>query len=477
MGARGKALWVLLPFFLLYTGPVEDGDFFWHLATGRWIWEHRALPERDPFTWTAALGQQGAEVPANQRFTLKSYWLGQLGLYGLWSLGGSPAVVLARAAVYTGILLLLLLWALRSSGLPAALLAVAPLGFLLREFPSERPQLLTFLFAPLALLLLERLRTADDRRALRAGWPLPLLMVLWANAHGGYLLGLALIGAALLALAGEALLRRGGPRPRHAALLAAAAASAGLNPLGFMALRHFQMSDPAVVGTITEYLSPVQAALKLQLWFPAYWAFWILALAVVARSFRRIPLFHLLVVAGLGGLSLTALRHMPLFLMTGPLLAPHSPPLDRLRAAAPAVLAIVLAAALYLDRGELLQLRVGRAFPEQAVAHLKSEGVRGRLFNHYDWGGYLAFFLPGTRVFIDGRVLNPKTSPIYDAVALSPGGTAALGSMGVGTVVFPRASPSTRKAYPLAGELDGDPAWAAVHRDEAATVWKRKGPE
>src|SRR5690349_6491865 len=30
--------------------PVVDADIWWHLATGRWVVEHRALPQTDPFS-------------------------------------------------------------------------------------------------------------------------------------------------------------------------------------------------------------------------------------------------------------------------------------------------------------------------------------------------------------------------------------------------------------------------------------------
>jgi hypothetical protein len=43
-------------------------------------------------------------------------------------------------------------------------------------------------------------------------------------------------------------------------------------------------------------------------------------------------------------------------------------------------------------------------FPVGAVEFLQSHPPRGRIFNHYDWGGYLIWSVyPSTRVFIDGR--------------------------------------------------------------------------
>ena len=44
----------LICFACFYTGPVVDGDYFWHVHTGQWIAEHGELPQGDPFTYTGA---------------------------------------------------------------------------------------------------------------------------------------------------------------------------------------------------------------------------------------------------------------------------------------------------------------------------------------------------------------------------------------------------------------------------------------
>ena len=51
-----------------------------------------------------------------------------------------------------------------------------------------------------------------------------------------------------------------------------------------------------------------------------------------------------------------------------------------------------------------------RFFPARLVQHMKDTGVRGRVFNHYDWGAYLFFnFDQDIKVFIDQR-----TNILYD---------------------------------------------------------------
>src|SRR5207245_11727585 len=54
MARRLAAIALLLLVAIAAVGPIRSYDFFWHLTTGRWIVEHRALPIYDPFTLAAA---------------------------------------------------------------------------------------------------------------------------------------------------------------------------------------------------------------------------------------------------------------------------------------------------------------------------------------------------------------------------------------------------------------------------------------
>jgi hypothetical protein len=42
-------------------------------------------------------------------------------------------------------------------------------------------------------------------------------------------------------------------------------------------------------------------------------------------------------------------------------------------------------------------------FPARAAAWMNEVGLSGNLFNDYNWGGYLIYTLPGSKVFVDGR--------------------------------------------------------------------------
>src|SRR6185369_11324916 len=99
---------------VLYTFPVLEGDFFWHVKTGQWIWEHKSLPSSDPFSYTINYINNSEHFAQRNAFILKQYWLGQLALYGVWKMAGEAGMVVLRATIYTGTLAFIYWWLKRS---------------------------------------------------------------------------------------------------------------------------------------------------------------------------------------------------------------------------------------------------------------------------------------------------------------------------------------------------------------------------
>jgi hypothetical protein len=183
--------------FLLSIVPLWHTDVWAHVKFGQWMLEHGKLPDREPFTPFAAPEPY-----------IHFQWLTQAGLYWLYQLGarlaggdelqqlaGGAAVL--RTAFLLVILLryVLLLLAYRRQGgsMPLACAGLV-LAFI---FPAitkaQRPQMVGELF--FAALLLALSRPVLSRRALVL---VPLGFVLWANMHGSYLVGLALLGVFFL---------------------------------------------------------------------------------------------------------------------------------------------------------------------------------------------------------------------------------------------------------------------------------------
>ncbi|GEM_PF-1138778 len=460
-------------FFLLFTGPIGDGDCFWHLANGRWIVEHSALPTSDPFSFTVTDHNPFRPESARIQFLLKQYWLGQMILYGSWQMAGAAGVVMLRATVYTVIILFIHGWTRRRSpGLPPLLFS-GLLGLLLMEIPNERPQLFSFLFLPLLLWLLELSESKEQR------WPLlllPVVMILWANTHGSHIMGSALLA---LTLTARIIVSRRHREPTPLALLLAGTTSivASLaNPTGTLAWQEFFQTLPAYSATIYENLTPWYAAVQQHDLHPAYWCYLGIALVTISRAGRRIPLWRLLVCGSLLLLSLTGLRYLIFPLLAAPLLAPYLPelPVNR-RLAMPILLGLAGWLAMATD-GPILRFRADDSFPAAAVEFLRREQPAAELFNHYDWGGYLSWQLPNRRTFIDGRALVEEISLLQDDIINGNGWRESMDSYGINTVLIPGLDRASGVPLPLAELLAAAPDWRLVFADATALVFVRSTP-
>jgi len=164
---------LLLLAFLLGCFPMSDFDVWWHLRTGQLILDRGVVPQVDFLTYTNA-----------GRVWIDLYWLFQIGIAGLYRLGGSSALVLMKPVVAVAVIALSL--GARQAGnkaWPAALVWL-PALIMLSGRLCERPELFSLLFLAGFLWVLAR---APDRPRLL--WLLPLIQLLWVNFHGFFVLG------------------------------------------------------------------------------------------------------------------------------------------------------------------------------------------------------------------------------------------------------------------------------------------------
>src|SRR5258708_6112587 len=204
----------------LFSTEITDTDFWWHLKTGQFIVEHRSLPIPDPFAYTTSLRSEDQV----QHFNLKHEWLAQALLFMIYSLAGFPPIVFLPALILAAICGIGGFLAARlSQSFYAGIAAAFAVASVAIAFTADRPALVTFLFVAVFVALLE-LRVAL--------WTLPAISLFWANAHGGFFLGLIV----LLAYCAETFLKPSPDRRRLWIISACSLAISGLNPNGFGAL-------------------------------------------------------------------------------------------------------------------------------------------------------------------------------------------------------------------------------------------------
>jgi tetratricopeptide (TPR) repeat protein len=495
---------------------LDDADTFWHLAAGRWIWNHVRIPRTDPFSFTAS-----------DHAWINLQWLFDLIVYLIHRAGGAGLLVVASAAASVtavGLLIKNLRLSLGSCGTGLLTLWIL---IILQERLLIRPEMLSFIFLGAVVHLLATARSDEGRRL----WLLVPIMLVWVNCHALFIVGLFVIacgvGAALVSrlplLPGT---WRAGPGPGD--LLTRRMLGAGLSaglvtlanpyfldgllfPLKLLSRIAGSRADFGAIGEFHGPFStyyPTLAVKTFRVFFP--FSAGVVLLAAALRLFpglvkrRRGPgsdrfdLAGVGILAGLGYLSLLARRNMGLFVVgTAPFVAQslgvlvarlpewRGQTVDRLRRVATMTMISVFAAGLWLvasnefyrwdDQTHETGLDVlDTAVPIRAAHYARELALPPRLYNDLGAGGYLTWAepVPGG-VFIDGRL------EVYDT-AFFTSYEAGLKDMdlwsrqadalGINSVIVMH---RYRSRHPLIRWLIESPRWSLVYYDEAAVVFVR----
>jgi hypothetical protein len=387
-------------------GVLRDPDSYWHIAVGRWIIAHGAVPHHDIFSHSMP---DAAYVPHE--------WLSDVIFALVYDRFGWAGIVVATALAFAATWALLARFLARMLPPAAALIAVAASWLVCLSHLLARPHMFGF---PLFVIWMGTLVAA---RAERRAPPLLLaaLMLPWANLHAGYFLGLVL--AALLA--GEALLEAENRPARWAVVRGwglfglAATAFSLMTPNGLAGLlMPFQIEDMSfTLSMLNEWKSPdFQSLTPLELWLLGG-LFGILATGV------RLPPVRIAIVLLLLHMTLVHRRHADFLgllvpLIVAPALAPRlmaaaangaKGALDRAmtelaKPATPLGFAAVGAVLVLLAAGTLTRGLVrddDMITPGAALAAVAAQHVTGPVLNAYPFGGFLIFH--GIAPFIDGR--------------------------------------------------------------------------
>ncbi len=515
IGALPIAALVVVAVFALRR--LDDFDTWWHLASGRWIVQNGRVPDHDVLSFT---------VPQNEWINLQ--WLYDVLLYAVWNVGGASALVIASVACFVVTFALLARHIGRYTGAVTTTLLLVWVAATVNERFLIRPEMASFpLLAAIQLVLAE-----GRTNAARLRWLVPL-MVLWANMHSLFILGVAAIGCAMAGAVVAALpllpsgWRRDAEWPEAARRElfkwgAAAIAATLLNPYFLRALlfpielmTRIDGSSP-VYGVIGEFKPPFSGYfLTFALGSYQVFVFTFAALAVVAgvvRAFakdRRLPAANdepagrfdigaIVFAAALAYLSLLARRNVGIFAIgavpvvgacAGVLLSKlprsaFSPLVMRGAAAAVLSVAIAICASVvtndwYARTGETHEFGLGTFesnFQERAVEFFREQKLPGPTFNDMTAGGYLSWDDPsGKGVYVDGR-LEVYDTPFFGAYLQSlsnlPQWKKDADARGIESVmVFHRWG----NRHPFIRGLMSSPEWKLVYHDETVATFVRAG--
>ncbi len=470
----------MLAVLMLFMEGVQDPDVWWHLRVGRWMVENGKLPSVDLFTHT---------VPTHV-WTDHEY-LTEVLMWLLYAATGFTGLAIAFGLITWAGFWLIYRQVRRQPfvivGLGVALAALA--GW---PIWGPRAQMITFALSCLELYWIQGYLSGRSRTLNF----FPLVMALWANVHGGWVIGFAWLGVALAAeLAGWALNRSNPAHKRHVRFLAIVGAASLVavlaTPHGFsLYLYPFQtQGSVAQQKLIVEWFSPDFHQIYLR-------PFEAMVFIVIAGfALRRPRLYDFLLTIAALGLALQSVRHVALFVAaaTPVMITSYSeywrelaasrgwtfPPVARpLFAATTAVVLAVVAvvAVIKIDANinpTVQQKLDADSYPIGAADWLAAHpDVGTRMFNQYGWGGYLAYRFypePNRKVFIFGEAElmgDPLLNQYNDVQNLRPDWQQILDQYHVDYVIF-----NTGEA--LSNVLATQPGWSVAYQDKVAVIFVR----
>jgi hypothetical protein len=482
--------WVraLLPLALIFIATTCDRnyqtDLWHHLARGRAIVEEGRLLDADRFTYTVA-----------GRPLRDANWGWQVLFFQVHQLGGLPLVQVVNSLTLTVALGVLFALARRRAGSVRVASGVCIVTFFgLWPLLLIRPQT----FSLLLFVVLYALQEGARRRR----WLLalaPPVLLLWANLHGGFPVGLVLVGCyALAALLGDSA-ERPGFRPADVArrtwpwavCLGACMAATLLNPYGWRVYEYIRLtSSTAPARRIDEWLPAGLNLLTGKVWVASLLGLLVLfAVSNRRPAMRELCLMCCFLPAACGSARMIAWW----LLVSAPVLAAQigavlpqrwrdGPVADNPSRGAAVVCGLLLVGMVlslpWLEPLNPVMRLPGRAHRTegdlQAVADRLADEGRGRLFTRFAWGEYMAWALtPHSTVFMDGRI-EIFPDDVWEQYAAVTRGRAdweeVLASYGVDCLLLD-ATGYHRDLLPL---VERSPGWRRCLRQGDAVLFVRR---
>jgi hypothetical protein len=476
-------------------------DIWGQIAVGQWI-ASNGLPTVDPFSY----GFPGREW-------IEPRWLWCVLVFGVFSAFGVNALILLKVLLLSLAFGLFLrigrgqpLWAV-AAGMTVVLVAAY-------ERFVVRPELLSFAALMFVVLAIERYRSSGRQRWL---WALPVLQLVWCNAHTLWILGPATLWIVVVAEWIEAHLapRVGiagrddtitGPRWTRLAMVAAVTSVVTLmTPYFFRGvLFPFGLFREISAGHMfSETISEIRSPFSSYFFAADFRTIGYLAVvAVSAASFvanrKRLSLSRLALWSAFLFLSVEAWRNISLFgFVAGVAVMLNLGEVARARTGRPAisivawgvrivvgvfVLAMIpLVVTDRFHRSQMSHKRFGfgisdHRFPIRALAFVREAGLPTPVLHALGDGGYVMFEGGPGSAYADGRLEvygSENLEHAFQVTWTGEGLEQETERTGV-RVVLVRNDIGYR---PLLRYLDRRPEWVPVYYDHLHLVYLRVGPD
>jgi hypothetical protein len=483
-GLYGFVLFIAL---VLFGGSkaLNCADTLWHIRAGAIMLEQRSLLTHDIFSHTA----YGQPWVAHE-------WLSEIIMALLHQFGGLPAVTIFYFLLVAFAFVVLFKITLKYAGERTVLILVFIAFLFSYSHLLARPHIFTWFFGAITLYILHE--------GGRKFYFLPLIVALWANLHGGVMLGLALQGIFVLGFFFENW-ERGQPatqikrlalhQKRAVIVLFLSILAIGLNPFGYrLFLFPFSVASSVFSAGISEWRGPnLQELWHVRMYLLAIMLILLCNIKQVSWTDRFLVLFFI-------NAGLTHVRHISVAAMfLTPFLASQIAPLIRrfhfplkrsksgqkdleLSSRSGPILTLLFAVLFFgltashipaWNRLEKSLFSLPEKFSSGVISYLEKNQLKENLFNEYTLGGFLIYAMnPAPKVFIDGRadMYGEKIFTDYGKIVkIDPEIEQLLDEYNIETILFP-------KSHILPRYLRTGNNWDKVYSDDEVVVLVRRNP-
>ncbi|WP_224962146.1 hypothetical protein [Geomonas subterranea] len=474
----------------LYSGQklLNDGDTGYHIRVGDYILDTLSIPRHDmfsflspPLPWTA------------------HEWLSEI-IMALVHRGFGLTGVVIFFAFFIALSSFLLFKIIHrgDSDILVSLLVVILVSGASQLHWLARPHIFSLVIMVVWYYILD-LYQYQERNLL---YLLPVIMILWANLHGGFMGGFILLGAYLLGNCVDALRQRGEGRvvSLHklrglAIAIAACIAVSVINPYGFhILLFPFQLtSSKDLMDGVSEFLSP-----NFHEYYIKYFELLIfLLLATVGLSRYKLNVIEIILIILFTHMALFSARYIPLF---GIIVAPvvtkrlnqalrdsdsglarffkeRSRNISRIDSCTTGYVwpLVAIAAVLFLAESGRVHFQFDpKIKPMAAIDFLKREKISGNMFNNDEFGDCMIYAAaPAYKVFIDGRLDMygaDRLKEYFRVTNFKQGWEKVLEKYRISWIIFPADTPLARHLL-----IDGN--WKLIYADKVTNIFVRNIPE
>jgi hypothetical protein len=463
---------VVLKVFYLSIPQIGDNDIFWHLRNAQFMVANHGFPSVDTYSFTV----YGARW-------LDYEWLSELAYYGVFRVLHWQGIFLLTTILLALISCGIYYLAFLRSGDPlaAGVATILGTGLMGVGFGPRMHDLGWFCFLAI-FLILQKFRSSHRSPI----WAIPILFCVWANVHGSWPFGLIVFGIVFLGGLIPSNLGRFEAAPwsrvqRKKLLVVGTSSITALfiNPFGYRLLVYpadLFLHQPLNLAVVQEW-APLNFGSGPGAWFAVTIS--LLVLTAIFRDIRwRIEdllLTILLLYCGLSHARMLFPAGMILPFVLAPGLkglstygTPGDSP-DRQGLNLVLVGGVILGMLFLFPSERKLEQEIADAYPSHAIEFLRARGDSNRLFNEFDWGGYIGWIMPEQRVFIDSRTdIFEHRGVLRDFLDVEGLNQPAkiLKRYEIDSVLI-------RPNCPLDGWLSRQSSWSLAYKDPASVIYTR----